>query len=96
MVFTRTGDTTSALTVGYKIKGTATNGTRYTGPGGVALTGTVVIPAGADRVKLKVLAVNDSVYEGTEKVKLVLKASTDNTYTVGTASKAVLFLLDND
>ncbi len=96
-VFTRTGaDTTNALTVFYKVKGTATNGTRFTGPGGVALSGSAVIPAGAAKLKLKIKAVNDSVYEGTEKAKLVLKAPSDSSYTLGTSTRAVVFVLDND
>ena len=95
-VFTRTGgDTSTALTVFYKAKGTAVNGTRYTF-GGAALSGSVVIPAGAAKVKLKIKVVNDSVHEGTEKAKLVLKTPADGSYTLGTSTRAVVLVIDND
>ncbi len=96
-VFTRTGgDTTTALSVYYKVKGTATNGVRVLGPGGLALPGVAIIPAGATRLKVKVKAVNDSVHEGTERVKVVLKASPTGAYTLGTETLAVIHVIDND
>ena len=62
----------------------------------MALTGTAVIPAGATKLKLKIKAVNDSVHEGTEKAKLVLKVPADSSYTLGTSTVAVVLVLDND
>ncbi len=59
----RTGSTTAALTVSYTLGGTATSGSDYT-----ALSGSVVIPAGALGVDLPVAILDDAVFEGTETI----------------------------
>ncbi len=101
VIFTRTGDTTTDLTVYYKIKGSgangnATNGTDYVGSDGAALSGTVVIPAGSTKYKLKVMAVADSTVEGTEPIRMQLLASPTTAYTVGTATKVKLYVVDSN
>ncbi len=101
VIFTRTGDTTSDLTVYYKIKGdgvkgNAANGTDYVGADGAALSGTVVIPAGSTKYKLKIAAVADSTVESTEPIRIQLLASPTTTYTVGTATKVKLYIIDNN
>ncbi|MGC3988475.1 MAG: DUF3500 domain-containing protein [Chthoniobacteraceae bacterium] len=92
--FTRTGDTTSALTVNYTLGGRAKNGTDYVGTDSAALSGSVVIPAGASTYTLIVVAVNDRKVEGTEVIRLTLSSS--DTYTLGGRSLARLWILDND
>ena len=59
-VFTvsRTGSTTSALTVSYSVGGNATPGSDYT-----ALSGTVVIPAGAASAPIVVTPIDDAIVE---------------------------------
>lgn len=65
---TRTGATTSALSVKYLITGSATNGTDYN-----TLSGTVTIAAGATSANITVTPKTDGVFEGTESVILTLQ-----------------------
>ncbi len=90
VIFTRTGSTTDALTVYYQVKGPG-NGTDYVGPDGGALSGTVVIPAGASVYKLKLTPASNTI-SATEKIRIFLLASPTTTYTVGTTFKAKLYL----
>ena len=85
---TRTGSTTSSLTVKYSIAGGATNGVDYN-----TLSGSVVIPAGSSSVSLTVTPKDDTLVEGTESVVLTILSTAD--YTVGTAS-ATVNIADND
>lgn len=85
---TRSGDTSSALTVNYTMGGTATNGTDYS-----TLSGTVVIPAGASSVTVTVTPVDDTLVEGTETATMTLTAGTG--YAIGNSSAAVT-IADND
>ena len=62
---TRTGATTSALTVTYSIAGTAINGTNYS-----TLTGSVVIPAGQSSANITVVPTDNGVPKNTETVNL--------------------------
>ena len=64
----RTGGLTDAITVAYTISGSATNGVDY-----AALPGSVVIPAGADRVSIVVNPIDDLVEETIESVSLILQ-----------------------
>lgn len=92
--FTRSGaDTTAALTIGYTLAGSATNGDDYTS-GGQALTGSITIPAGSTTAKIKVFALPDGVVEGTEKIKLKLSASPMGAYTKGTSNVVRLLISD--
>ncbi|MFB2981936.1 Calx-beta domain-containing protein [Microseira sp. BLCC-F43] len=60
---TRTGSTTTALTVNYSVGGTATNGSDYS-----SLTGSVVIPVGATSVTLPINVIDDTQVEGNESL----------------------------
>ncbi|MFM6534302.1 MAG: Calx-beta domain-containing protein [Dolichospermum sp.] len=89
--FTRTGATTSALTVNYGITGTA-NSTDYTGatPG----TGkTITFAAGASTATLTIDPTADTIVESDETVALTLATGTG--YTIGTTT-AVIGTITND
>ena len=87
--FTRTGDTTTALTVDYTVGGTAATGD-YT----PSLTGQVVIPAGAATVDISIMPVDDGDTEGSETVMLTL---TDGAaYDLGATASASITIADND
>jgi uncharacterized protein YjiK len=90
--FTRTGSTTSPMTIIYTIA---------TGPGQAtsadytpALGGSVVIPAGATSVDVTIIPVDDALVEGAETVTLVL-TDTGN-YDVGADASATVTVQDND
>jgi subtilase family serine protease len=68
--FTRTGQTTSALTVRYTVGGTAAAGGDY-----VALPDSVTIPEGALDATLDITPLDDSFVEGKETVVLTLDAN---------------------
>lgn len=89
VTFSRTGPTTSDLTVEFALSGTATTGSDYVNPGT-----SVVIPAGEAEVTLPLTPVDDSSNEGAESI-IVTVASTAN-YTVGNPDAATVTLLDND
>ena len=93
-IFTRTGgDTTTAVTVYYKIRGTAVNGTDYVDyTTQAAVTGTVVIPAGSTRVKVKVQGTGDTPSTNPASVIFKLLASPTGAYTVGSETKAKIYL----
>ncbi|WP_029279422.1 Calx-beta domain-containing protein, partial [Pedobacter borealis] len=63
------------VTVNYTISGTATNSIDYT-----TLSGTVVIPAGANEVFIDVDALTDAVVEGPESVVLTLNSASSISY----------------
>ena len=84
---TRSGDTTAALTVGYTIGGTATNGTDC-----VAIPASVTIPAGASSATVAVTPIADNLAEGDETVVLTL--APDAAYLFGTASSAMVTIKD--
>ncbi|MCP3141841.1 Calx-beta domain-containing protein [Pyxidicoccus xibeiensis] len=84
----RTGPTTSALTVGYALSGTAA-GTDY-----VALPGMVTIPAGSASANVVLTAVDDALVEGKETIILTLLE--DATYQVHTSASATASLLDDE
>lgn len=84
----RTGSTTSALTVNYTMTGTATSGVDYTNAN---LTGTATIPAGAPGVDISFSTIADTVFEGTETATLSLSAGS---YARG--SNATIYITDDD
>jgi uncharacterized protein (DUF1800 family) len=86
--FTRSGDTLTALTVRYGVGGSAVNGFDYP-----ALTGTIVIPAGASSVKLPLVPNPDVQNEGTDTVTLTV--ATGLGYTVGAQSSATVTIADS-
>lgn len=67
--FERTGDASLALTVGYSIAGSATNGVDYT-----LLGGSVLIPASATNATVTVAGTDDAVDEAAESVALTVLA----------------------
>jgi len=86
---TRTGSTSSALTVNYSIGGTATNGSDFN-----RLTGTVTFAAGSSTALIDINPVNDTLVEPSETVILTLVNSSN--YLVGTSNRATVTILDND
>ena len=94
----RSGDTSSDLTVYYRIGGTASNGVDY-----VTLPGKVTIIAGHNAARIEVLPIDDNVIEGIETVLLTLQlapatgsAVPPPEYVVGTPTRAAAIILDND
>ena len=88
IVFERSGgDTTTDLTVNYKLSGTAINGTDYGTGGGQPLATSITIPASATKAKRKVFAFADGETEGIEKLALKLTASSTGAYTIGSPAK---------
>lgn len=95
---TRSGDRTKALTVYYKLSGTAVNGVDY-----APLPGVVTIAEGAEAAEIVVEPIDDSLEEGTESVVASLvplsgidpPAGTD-AYVVGDHARAEAHILDND
>ena len=86
----RTGPTTSALTVNYSLTGsTATNGTDYT-----TIPTSITIPVGQSSAVINVVTIQDSLNEGTETVIVTL--STNAAYTVGSPGTATVFIADDD
>ena len=90
VVISRIGDTTSPLTITYKAKGTAQADVDYK-----KLPGTITIPAGATKAKIKVKPLAGLTGAGTLQLKLVLVAPSDGSYVVGTGT-VKLKLIGND
>ena len=86
--FTRTGATTSALTVNYSIGGIATNGTDYT-----TIGTSVTFAAGSTTATVTVDPTADTIIEDNETVALTLATGTG--YTIGTTT-AVTGTITND
>jgi hypothetical protein len=87
-VVSRTGSTTTALTVNYQMGGTATNGGDYR-----ALSGRVVIPVGQRSAAIRVQSIDDTVREANETVTLTLLPNRQ--YALGTRTRTIA-LHDND
>jgi uncharacterized protein YjiK len=90
--FTRSGSTTSAMTIVYSIAtgaGQATAGD-YT----PSLTGSQLIPAGAASVDVTITPVDDATVEGSETLTLTL--SDTGSYDVGPNGGATITITDND
>ncbi len=90
--FTRSGSTTSALTVIY----TVATGAGLATPGDYTptLTGSQIIPAGAAFVDLTISPVDDAIVEGVEPLTLTL--SDTGNYDVGGDASATVTIQDND
>ena len=85
---TRTGPTTSPLTVNIQMGGTATNGTDYT------ITLPAHFPAGISSSEVFLAAKDDAIIDPNETVRASLLSG--QTYRVGTPSSATLTIGDND
>ncbi|MCP9934861.1 cadherin-like domain-containing protein [Cyanobium sp. Candia 9D4] len=86
--FTRTGATTTPLTVNYAINGTATGGTDY-----AAIPASVTFAVGSATATVTVDPTGDTVLEPNETVSLTLQSNA--AYIVGTAG-AVIGTITND
>lgn len=82
----RTGATTSALTVNYQLSGTATEGLDYTSP-----SGSVIIPAGKAGAFVSISMLADTLAEGDETI--VLNVVPNSNYSAGLGS-AELYIKD--
>lgn len=95
----RSGGTNTALTVSYRLSGTASNGVDYR-----PLPGTVTIPVGAWSAGILVVPIDDNLVEGTETVIAALEPRACATvypppadcYVVGDPGRALAYLRDND
>jgi subtilase family serine protease len=85
----RSGVGTRALSVGYLLGGTATNGIDY-----ASTPTTAVIPAGASYIDLVITPIDDTLVEATESVSLTLRAS--SSYTIGSPPAATLSIVSDD
>ncbi|RCJ42063.1 hypothetical protein A6770_35235 [Nostoc minutum NIES-26] len=85
----RTGDTSTALTVKYTISGTANNGSDYN-----QLTESITIAAGESFVDLTVTPKDDIYREGSETVTLTLFTQPD--YAVDTSNVAASAIIADD
>ena len=95
--FTRTGDTTDALTVNFSVGGTATFNTDYTQTGAATFTaidGTVTFAAGNLTATVTVDPSADATAEPDETVILTLAAGTG--YNIGTPSTATGTINNDD
>jgi hypothetical protein len=91
--FTRTGPTTSALTVNYTVSGTASLGGDYSGIATTPTTRTVSFAAGSATATVTVDPIADTAYEVDETISLSLASGIG--YTIGTTS-AVVGTITND
>ena len=92
--FSRTGPTTSTLSVNYTVGGTATLGTDFSGIAATPATKTVSFAAGADTTTVTVDLTVDTTIEPDETVALTL--TTGNGYSIGTADAVVGTVLNDD
>jgi hypothetical protein len=92
----RSGPTNDALTVWYRIGGTASNGVDY-----LALPGNVTIPAGERAAPIVVVPLDDNLPEKLETVVLRLLVPPAMTavippYVIGWPARAAAIIVDND
>jgi hypothetical protein len=87
--FTRTGSTTSSLTVNYAMSGTATNGTDYN-----TLSGSLTIASGSATGTAVLTTIDRGLTSGSKTA--ILTISTNANYTVGSPSSATVTINDND
>jgi hypothetical protein len=92
--FSRTGATTSALSINYTVGGTSTLGTDYTGILVTSATKTVTFAAGSATATVTVDPTVDSMIEPDETVSLTLAAGTG--YSIGTTAAVVGTILNDD
>ena len=88
VIFRRTGDTTDALTVFYKVKGTAQAGVDFK-----PLSGAITIPAGATQAKIKIKPLNNPENHGKLKAKVVVVPPTDGSYLLDDAHLAKIVVV---
>jgi Dockerin type I domain/Calx-beta domain len=93
----RSGPTDGALTVWYKVGGTATNGVDY-----AEIRDRIEIPAGAESARLPIVVIDDNLVEGRENVVVELTDPTDVQFILPPylispgAARAEVVIEDND
>jgi alpha-tubulin suppressor-like RCC1 family protein len=92
--FSRTGPTTSALTVNYTVSGTATNGIDYTGIAVTPAIKTVSFAAGSTTATVTIDPTTDTTIEADETVALTLAAG--SVYSIDSTSAVVARILNDD
>ncbi|MFM6128683.1 MAG: bluetail domain-containing putative surface protein, partial [Sphaerospermopsis kisseleviana] len=92
--FSRTGATTTALTVNYTVAGTATLGTDYTGIAATPAVKTVTFAANSATATVTVDPTADTTIEPDETVALTLATGTG--YSIGTSAAVVGTILNDD
>jgi hypothetical protein len=90
--FTRTGATTSELTVNYTVGGTASLGTDYTGIAELPATKAITFAAGSATATVVIDPIADTEIEADETVSLTLSAGTG--YTIGTTEAVIATIND--
>jgi hypothetical protein len=92
--FSRTGPTTSALTVNYSVAGTASLGSDYTGIAATPSTKSITFAAGLRTATVSVNPTDDNTIEPNETVALTLAAGSG--YTIGTTAAMVGTIKNDD
>jgi hypothetical protein len=95
----RHGDSSGALTVNYRVSGTAANGVDYQ-----TLSGVVTIPPDSTSTVIEVMPLHDTLVEGAESVIIALVQPpcvlggvvTPDCYLVGRPGRAIAYIRDND
>ena len=90
--FTRTGATTSELTVNYIVGGTASLGTDYTGIAELPATKEITFAAGSATATVVIDPIADDEIEADETVSFTLAAGTG--YTIGTTEAVIATIND--
>jgi len=93
ITFTRTGSTSSALTVNYTLGGTATKWDDYRRPVEGDMPVSITIPAGATSYTMNIAAIGNENNVNPETASLTL--ATDPVYTVGASSSATITIVSN-
>ncbi|MEZ5417241.1 MAG: Calx-beta domain-containing protein [Vicinamibacterales bacterium] len=89
VTFSRLGDTTGPLTVGYTVSGTATAGADY-----VALAGAVTFAPGAADVTVTLTTLDDDLFEAPETVTIAVAPGPG--YHEGPPDRATMTILDDE
>ncbi len=89
IIFTRTGEITTTMTVNYNIAGTAVAGQDYN-----PLSGVTTIPIGSASVTIPVRFLNDRINETNETITVDVALGPD--YAIGTSANATLIINDDD
>jgi hypothetical protein len=92
--FSRTGATTTALTVNYTVAGSATLGTDYTGIATTPAVKTVTFTANSSTATVTADPTADTSIEANETVELTLATGTG--YSIGTTAAVVGTILNDD
>lgn len=95
--FTRTGPTTSALTIAFTVAGTATFSSDYTQRGAASFTsttGSITFAAGSNTATLTLDPTADTTIEANETIALTLSSGTS--YTIGTPTPVVGTIRNDD